>query len=85
MSIDGCAYRAWELENEIGDRQINEQAQSNAIEGLFSSFWDKSFWAGGFLWKWFPEGQGHEGYFSKDYTPQGKISEQTIKDWYDKK
>jgi len=84
LSIDGCAYRAWELEKEIGKRSINEQAQANALEALFSNFWHESFWAGGFLWKWFPDMQGHEGYPEKDYTPQGKVSEDTIKNWYEK-
>jgi len=84
LSIDGCAYRTWELEKEINQRSINEQAQANAIEALFSNFWNESFWAGGFLWKWFPDMQGHEGYPEKDYTPQGKIAEDTIRKWYEK-
>lgn len=84
MSIDGCAYKAWEIEKEITSRKINEVAQANAIEALLSSFWDESFWAGGFLWKWFPDMQGHEGYIDKDYTPQGKLSEQVVTKWYEK-
>lgn len=84
LSVDGCAYRAWELEKKISQLDINEQAQMNAYEALFSSFWNESFWAGGFLWKWFPDMQGHEGYPEKDYTPQGKLSEKTINDWYEK-
>ena len=35
LSIDGCAYRAWELEKEVHKRSINQQAQANAIEALF--------------------------------------------------
>ena len=84
MSIDGCAYKAWEIEKEVSSRDINEKAQANAIEALLSSFWEESYWAGGFLWKWFPDMQGHEGYIDKDYTPQGKLSEQVINKWYEK-
>ena len=72
------------MEKEVHKRSINQQAQANAIEALFESFWNESFWAGGFLWKWFPDMQGHEGYPEKDYTPQGKIAEETIKNWYEK-
>lgn len=84
LSVDGCAYRAWELEKKVNQLSINEQAQANAIEGILSSFWQQDFWAGGFLWKWFPNGMGHEGYPEKDYTPQNKLSEKTLAKWYNK-
>lgn len=85
LSVDGCAYRAWELEKKVGQLSINEQAQANAIESILSSFWQQDYWAGGFLWKWFPNGMGHEGYVDKDYTPQNKLSEKTLAKWYKKK
>lgn len=84
MSVNKCAWRAWEIEKERSQLPINELAQANALEALYLSFWDEPWWAGGFLWKWFPNGMGHEGYFDKDYTPQGKISEKTIAKWYAK-
>lgn len=82
LSVDGCAYNSWEVEKHIHSVKINEQAQANALDGLFSTFWKEHWWAGGFLWKWFPEGQGHEGYIEKDYTPQGKKAENILKKWY---
>jgi hypothetical protein len=30
----------------------------------------------------FPNGQGHEGYPERDYTPQGKLAEQVLKQFY---
>lgn len=84
LSVDGCAYRAWELEKKIGKLAINQKAQANAIDAILSSFWQEDFWAGGFLWKWFPNMMGHEGYPEKDYTPQGKLSETTLSKWYKK-
>ncbi len=84
LSIDGCAYRAWELEKKVKQSPINEQAQSNAYQALLEFFSKEEYWAGGFLWKWFPEGMGHEGYVERDYTPQGKIAEQTIARIYGK-
>jgi len=84
LSVDGCAYKAWELEKQVHQLSINEQAQANSIESLFLAFWSKDFWAGGFLWKWFPNMKGHEGYIDKDYTPQHKLAQQVLERWYDK-
>ena len=83
LSVGNCAWRNWELEKVIGDCQINELAQANALHTLLQVFMQKDWWSGGFLWKWFPEGQGHEGYPQKDYTPQGKQAEQVIRGWYE--
>ena len=85
LSVDGCAGNTWELEKKVHPLNINEQAQANAIEALYTVFWEEDFWAGGFMWKWFPEGQGHEGYIERDYTPQDKISIQVMQTWFEKK
>ena len=82
MSIDKCAWRAWEIEQERPSLMINELAQANALEALYQTYWDESWWAGGFMWKWFPNGEGHEGYPEKDYTPQGKEAEKVLKKWF---
>lgn len=84
LTVDGCAGKTWEIEKEIRQRARNEQAQANAIEALLTTFSSTDFWAGGFLWKWFPEGKGHEGYPEKDYDPQGKKAEAVIRTVYSK-
>jgi hypothetical protein len=82
LSVDGCGWRNWELERGIEDRNINQQAQANCLEALFATFQPEDWWAGGFLWKWFPNMRGHEGYPERDYTPQGKLGETVLKKWY---
>lgn len=82
LTIDKCAHRAWELEKKVKSSSINQNAQANAFAALYKSLWDKDWWAGGFIWKWFPDGMGHEGYFDRDYTPQGKKAEEVIKVYY---
>ncbi len=82
LSVDGCAGKTWELEKRLVELSINEQAQANAIEALLSTFSPEDFWAGGFLWKWYPAMRGHEGFPAKDYTPQGKLAMETLKKWY---
>lgn len=82
LSVDGCGWRNWELESGIETRNINEQAQANCLEALMASFQPEDWWAGGFLWKWFPNMRGHEGYPERDYTPQGKLAEKVLQKWY---
>ncbi len=84
LSVDGCTYNTWELEGRVKQLKVNEEAQANAIDALFETFWDEPYWAGGFLWKWFPNMKGHEGYINKDYTPQGKKGCKVLKKWYSK-
>lgn len=82
MSVDGCGWRNWELEKDIDTRNINEQAQANCMEAMLATFQPEDWWAGSFLWKWFPNMRGHEGYPERDYTPQGKLAEKTLRKWY---
>ncbi len=84
LSVDGCAGKTWELEKKVHSLNINEQAQANALHALYTTFWKEDFWAGGFIWKWFPEGKGHEGYIERDYTPQDKKSIQVMETWFGK-
>jgi hypothetical protein len=82
LSVDGCAHKTWELEAQVHQLKKNERAQANALHALLQSFYPEPYWKGGFLWKWFPNMQGHEGYPEKDYTPQGKIAWSVLKSWY---
>ena len=82
LSVDSCAWKTWELEERLGRLAINEQAQANALDAIHRVFRGEPYWAGGFLWKWFPNMRGHEGYPEKDYTPQGKLGEEILNKWY---
>lgn len=82
LSVDGCGWRNWELEKGVEQRPVNEQAQANCIAALLDTFQPEPWWAGGFLWKWFPHMQGHEGYPERDYTVQGKKGEGVLKSRY---
>jgi hypothetical protein len=82
LTTDQCAYKSWEIEKKINDLNVNQLAQSNAFSALYQNFGPKAWWAGGFIWKWFPDGMGHEGYPEKDYTPQDKKSELVVSQYY---
>lgn len=83
LSVDGCAGKTWELEPKVNHLPMNEQAQANALDAFFEVHWDEDYCAGAFLWKWFPNEEGHEGYLNKDYTPQGKKGEAILKKWWE--
>ncbi len=84
LSVDGCAGKTWELEKRVHSLPINEAAQAISLDNLYEQFWEEEFWAGGFLWKWFPNDQGHEGYIERDYTPKNKEAEGILKKWFSK-
>ncbi|MEM7102613.1 MAG: hypothetical protein AAF502_05710 [Bacteroidota bacterium] len=84
LSVDGCAYKTWELEPKMRELAQNEQAQANAFHAVFDVFWDKPWWAGGFLWKWFPNPEYQMNLYDFSFSPQGKKSAEVIKNWYGK-
>lgn len=81
MSVNGAAYNTWELEAQKASLTINEQAQANAFQALIETFATEDWWAGGFLWKWYPSQLAAlgEGSLKRDYTPQGKLAEKVLK------
>lgn len=82
LSHDYCADKTWELEKNLTHEGVNEQAQANAIQALLETFGAEDWWAGGFLWKWYPDHQhrpSKEGQRNGDYTPQGKKAQEVLK------
>ena len=83
LSVKQAAWRTWELEANVRERSIDEQAQAQAYEAIFRMYGAQPWWRGGFVWKWFPNGRGGEGYNERDYTPQGKAAEAVLRRWYE--
>ena len=83
LSIDGCCGKTWILEKEARFKHVNETCQANGFDAVLSVFGDEEWWSGGFIWKWFPGGSGHEGYPTRDYTPQDKEAEAVVKKYYE--
>ena len=77
-SCDFTARAPWE-EN---DEPVNFGNQEIALQALYESCWNKSWFAGGFLWKWY---DGIKHVFKKDntdYTPQNKPAQNVVKAFY---
>ncbi|BDS11041.1 glycoside hydrolase family 113 [Aureispira anguillae] len=85
LSLNGCAYKTWELESKMTATGMNEQAQANALHGLIEALAREDWWAGGFQWKWYADAVSAscEQDISKDYTPEGKIAADVLKVLYE--
>lgn len=74
-SCDFTAEKPWETDFSLPN---NELAQSNGFEAFFKSIWPEPWFAGVFIWKWFPfinEERRHKDTF----TPQNKLAEKVLK------
>ena len=82
-SVDGAAGRQWELPEGRRARGLpsNGAAQAAAYEALFRVWWDRSWFAGGFAWKWYA-GSPSADWIATDYSPQGKAAETVMASWY---
>lgn len=81
-SIDYTTRRPWES---YTDEAINERSQLNALEALYQRFSGEAWFAGGFLWKWFPQMQVKGRWAERrkfGYTPQNKPAQELVRKWY---
>jgi len=79
-SVDFSTHKPWDSSRE---GNFNSIAQINALQSLFSTFWNASWFEGGFLWKWFDNHASAGGNTSTGYTVQNKDSEELIKKVYE--
>ena len=80
-STDFACWNQWEIEHLKDEELINLQAQQNGYEALYERVWNQDWFAGGFIWKWYPE-VNSGGVNNSNYTPQGKPVLESIEQWY---
>ena len=80
-SVEFCSKAPWETAD---DKQFDMVAQKNALEALYRTFWNEPWFAGGFLWKWFPDHSNAGGINDRRFTPQNKHGQQVVAKWYRK-
>lgn len=73
-SCDRTAEKPWESET---DCQSNMEAQTNAYGALYEAVGSQSWFAGGFVWKWFML-ERHGPRERDRYSPQGKPAEKVL-------
>lgn len=79
-SVDYSGKEPWKSNSDMN--QVNLEAQTNAMQALFETFWKEDWFAGGFVWKWFHNHDKVGGNFDTRFTPQNKPAEQVIKKQY---
>jgi hypothetical protein len=79
-SNDFGADKPWETEY---SKPANESLQANAYQAFFETVWSKPWFAGAFIWKWFPtiSDRHHD---RETFSPQGKKAEKVLKNNYSK-
>lgn len=81
-SVDFSGKEPWRSDRELNS--VNLEAQNSTMQALFDSVWEKEWFAGGFLWKWFIDHQEVGGVENSQFTPQNKPVEAVIKKQYDR-
>lgn len=66
-----AAIEPWVWPNERREIEFSEKAQALCYQAFFESAWPKSWMAGVYFWKWYPNRHDRE----PDFTPQGKEAE----------
>jgi hypothetical protein len=79
-SLDYAGKEPWNSERLEG--QINEEAQAVLLKGMFESTWNKPWFAGGFLWKWFHDPQKLSDRQANRFCVHGKPAERLVMDYY---
>jgi hypothetical protein len=79
-SINHCANGHWISDDD--QSSVNAICQKNAYNAFFKTFWNQSWLAGGFAWKWFFNHQESGGHQDDQFTPQNKPAENIIRDRY---
>ena len=79
-SMDFTGKEPWDSDHTI--QSLNLEGQTNATQALFEEFWNESWFAGGFVWKWFHNYEKSGGEKDNLFTPQNKPAETVIQSFY---
>ncbi len=80
-SVDHSGREPWKSDRSMS--QVNFEAQTNATQALFETFWKEDWFSGGFLWKWHHNHSESGGENNSRFTPQNKPVEALIKKHYE--
>lgn len=85
-SATDAAIKPWEWDADNTSPYYEDvQTQVNAYEAFFATFWDKPWFAGAYIWKWFPDHTFTGGIYDEEFTPQNKPAEDVMRRWYTRK
>jgi hypothetical protein len=69
------------------DAPVALELQADAYESVFQVFWDRAWFGGVYIWKWYPVGSMRPSKRRlarrrRDFTPQGKPAEAVLARWF---
>lgn len=74
------ATEPWKWDPRDADASpVDLRLQADAYRAFFETFWHEPWFAGAYIWKWFP---GRTDSADASFTPQGKPAEQVMAEWY---
>ncbi len=75
-----AAARPWEWPQQVAGilTRVSGRTQANCYEAFFLVVWDKEWFAGAHVWKWYADHPRSGGRKSIDFTPQNKPAETVI-------
>ena len=73
----------WPERGRAPEQNESYQTQANCYEALFQTLWQKPWFGGTFIWKWYPQVRDN-GRDHRDFTPQHKPAEKILAAWYGK-
>ena len=78
-----AAIHPWKWKNSKSVVDENGlQTQAVCYEAFFRTFWDKEWFAGVYIWKWFPNPAKVPHFEEKDFTPQQRPAEKILAKWF---
>jgi len=79
-STADAAVRPWEWTEDLSEERarISLATQANAYEAFFHTFWDRPWFAGAYVWKWYARHDRAGGTEDFDFTPQNKPAEAVL-------
>ncbi|WP_201743897.1 glycoside hydrolase family 113 [Hymenobacter busanensis] len=82
-AIPAAAAAPWEWPNGRQPAPIDTAAQAACYEALFRACWRQPWFAGVFIWKWYPGLRPDSPARRRaDFTPQHQPAEQVLARWY---
>lgn len=81
-SVDFSGKEPWKSDRSM--TTVNLEAQTNLTQALFEEVYHESWFAGGYIWKWFVEHDKVGGAENNQFTPQNKPVETTIQQHFKK-
>ncbi len=63
-------------------QQVSVQTQVHCYQAFFEMFWEKSWFAGAYLWQWHARHGAAGGPSSRGFTPQNKATQNVVATWY---